>query len=198
VNNRGVVLFIEGETEIEFYKRLVPLLQKDQDTSRHIKVIYKNVKGLGNFKNKATNIFKNQILRNNPGTQYDVVLCYDTDVFEFSKKPPINWEEVEIAMKQIGANRVYHVKAKRSIEDWFLIDFEGVCRYLSLPVDTKISSGDGIDKIKNLFKRANRPYVKGSKIDRFIEQLDIDRIVKSVDKEIQPLRNLLGLKKRSK
>lgn len=42
------------------------------------------------------------------------------------KKPPVNWSKVIDMLKKLGAEEVFRVEAKSSIEDWFLYDIEGV------------------------------------------------------------------------
>ena len=80
-------------------------------------------------------------------------LCYDTDVFEFEQHPKINWLEVEKILNKNGAKKVIQIKAKKSIEDWFLCDTESIIRFPKLPSNTKVNGRNGQEKIKNLFKK---------------------------------------------
>lgn len=43
-----------------------------------------------------------------------VVLCYDTDVFEFGVHPPINRSKLEKDLIDKGASKVIHIKAKKA------------------------------------------------------------------------------------
>ena len=47
--------------------------------------------------------------------EFTIVLCSDTDVFDFAPKPPIKWDEVKKDLANSGAAKVIHVQAKRSI-----------------------------------------------------------------------------------
>lgn len=191
---RGILIYVEGDTEVAFYKAVVQNLKPGDTTSvMYPKIIFRNARGIGNFQNKAARVFKNQVLIDYPGIAFDVALCYDTDVFEYSSKPPINWGLVEADLISAGANRVYHIKAKKTIEDWFLLDYPGVLKYLRLPLDTRLPSGDGIHKIQSLFKKSNKVYVKGANLDGFIDQLDIVKIIDGISKELKPLIRGLSL-----
>ena len=57
-----------------------------------------------------------------------VFLCYDTDVFEFTQKPSINWKEVENKLHELGVSKIYHLSADKCIEDWFLLDLQGILK----------------------------------------------------------------------
>lgn len=194
MSTRGILFFVEGDTEIEFIKALVQCLQQQNPQfARSQRVIYRNAKGIRNFQNKVFRIFKNQILRDNPGIIFDVVLCYDTDAFEYARKPPVDWKLVEADLKRAGAHQVIHIKAKHSIEDWFLKDYSGILRFLRLSQDTPLPEGTGIQKLKSLFKRANNVYVKGSNLKGFIQQLDMNGIINEITRELKPLIQALEI-----
>ncbi len=194
---RGIVFFVEGDTEIEFFKALVQWLQlQEPQSGRSHRIIYRNVKGIKNFQNKIVRIFNNQILRDNPGITIDVVLCYDTDVFEYARKPPVDWNLVMADLKNAGANRVIHIKARYSIEDWFLKDYSGILTFLRLPQDTPLPGGTGIQKLKSLFKKANNVYIKGSNLKGFIQQLDMGKIINEITPELKPLIQALRMAQR--
>lgn len=86
--NKCLILFVEGDTEIEFYKKVVAHAQSLRSTNRfdtHIE--YCNVKGFGGFKSNMLRKLKNEIKRKyGEKCIYTVVLCSDTDVFDFSPK----------------------------------------------------------------------------------------------------------------
>lgn len=46
----------------------------------------------------------------------------------FSRRSPVDMEEVREQLIENGANEAEFIKANKSIEDWFLYDFEGVKR----------------------------------------------------------------------
>ena len=91
-----------------------------------------------------------------------------------SPKPPIKWNEVERDLRISGAADVIHIEARHSIEDWFLYDAEGIISFLRLSKKTKVIGKDGYDKLKRLYKQANKMYYKGMKSNGMISRLDID------------------------
>lgn len=193
--SKCLVLFIEGDTEIEFYKRLVSIIRENHSAGQlDTKIIYRNVKGIGGYKKEVTRIFKKDILVKYKSHTFVVALCRDTDVFEFAQKPKIRWGEVEKQLKEEGAKRVIHVQAVKAIEDWFLYDLEGVCKYLNIPL-TQPTGRTGYDKLSNLFKRANKTYIKGRMTKGFVENLDVSKIVNCIWEELSPICKTLGVKR---
>ncbi len=57
--NKGIAIFIEGETEIEFYKKLLKNIRPLCDDRKFnvSKVVTRNLKGIGNYKNRAYRVF---------------------------------------------------------------------------------------------------------------------------------------------
>lgn len=127
-----------------------------------------NVEGIGNFKTKLLAKLKNEVI---PKCQRKivVVLCYDTDVFEFNPHPPVNWKKLEENILFLGVMKVVHISVKHSIEDFFLKDLDGLCSYLNIKVPRSLSGEKGLDKIENLFKKVNRLYMKGHEVKDFIQ-----------------------------
>ncbi|HBF35931.1 MAG TPA: hypothetical protein DDW50_01265 [Firmicutes bacterium] len=189
---KGLIIFIEGDTEEAFYKKLVTQLHEYTPNKRFkmdtVKI--KNLKGIGNYKKKAARVVREMSL--NQDTKFSVALCYDTDVFDLSPKPPITWSDVERVLMEIGAEKVIHIKARHSIEDWFLLDKEGLCRYLRLPETTHIGNGTGIKIIEALFKKGHNVYIKGRTQD-FVDSLDVNKIMISICSELKSLCNELGI-----
>ena len=193
--SKCLVLFVEGDTEVEFYKRVISnARQKRADGRFDINIECKNVKGVGGFKNIALRKFLKEIKpKYGNECEFCVVLCRDTDVFELSPKPPINWKEVERTFNEIGVKNIIHIKAEHSIEDWFLADVDGIISFLRLPKKTKISGGSGYDKLKKLFKQANKMYYKGMKGSAMINRLNMDKILQAICTELEPLYKELGI-----
>ena len=193
--DKCLVLFVEGDTEVEFYKHVIAnARQKRESRKFDINIECKNVKGVGGFKSIALRKFVKEIRPRYGGKcEFSIALCRDTDVFELSAKPPINWEEVEREFYENGAKNVIHIKAKHSIEDWFLLDADGILSFLRLPQKTKISGGNGYEKLKKLFKLANKMYYKGMKSNGMVERLNIDKILQHIYTELEPLYRELGV-----
>ena len=190
--DKVVALFVEGPTEIEFYKAVVIKARELMDAPYECKIEYVDMKGIGNFKTNAIRQF-NYLKRKHSNKDIYVFLCIDQDAFEFSRKPPFNRTKLSQRLKTDGAKRVTYIVAKQSIEDWFLCDLEGVLNYLHLPATTKRPKGNGQDTLKLLFKKANKIYVKGSKTEGFIDKLHIMKILKMYCSSIKPLCQTLSL-----
>lgn len=191
--NTIVALFVEGPTEVEFYKAVISKVRSQMDTPFDCKIKYIDMKGIGNYKDTALRKF-NSLKNESKGKDILVFLCIDSDVFEFSKKPPLNKEKLKKALCAAGAKKVTYIIAKKSIEDWFLCDLPGVLDYLHLPSNTtRPSSKSGQEDLKKLFSKANKIYVKGNKTEGFIEKLDILKIINSICSSIKPLCSALKL-----
>ncbi len=195
--SKCLVLFVEGDTEVEFYKQVIANARKLHPAGKFDTYIeYRSVGGFGGFKNIALRKFIKEVKpKYDNDCEFTVVLCSDTDVFEFASKPPIKWNEVKKELEANGAKKVIHVQAKKSIEDWFLYDIEGILKFLRLAKNTKVSGKDGYDKLQRLYRRANKVYIKGNKSNGMIAHLDIDKIADAVKDQLNPLYKVLGVDK---
>ena len=195
--SKCLVLFVEGDTEVEFYKKVVANARKLHPMGRFdTNIDYRNVGGVGGFKSIALRKFKKQIKPNyEEDCEFTIVLCSDTDVFDFSPKPPIKWDEVKKELMDNGASEIIHVQAKRSIEDWFLYDLEGILRFLRLGKNIKASGKNGYDKLQSLYKKAHKVYYKGIQSNGMIDCLDIEKIANTVNDQLNPLYKALGVDK---
>lgn len=112
----------------------------------------------------------------------------------YSKKPPIDKNDVKKALLDAGAKKVEYLIAHKSIEDLFLYDSNGVLEYLGLPQSTKYPhQNSGQENLKILFSKANKVYVKGEKTEGLIEKLDITKILDKGCSTFKPLCNILDL-----
>lgn len=187
---KGLVVFVEGDTERVFYSRLIRhLIQTNPDREPVSVRLIQNVNGIGGFASKAAAKFENEIVRRYPRCSFGVAGCYDADVFELSPKPPVNWPRVRKELRASGAHRVIGVRADQSVEDWFLLDLPGICRFLGLPPDTSLSGKTGLERMKNLFRRVNRVYIKGSSASDLIAGLDLGLICTALGTHLTSLQN---------
>lgn len=193
--SKYVVIFVEGETEEELYKNyIIPLVRNSTLNKRlECEISIFNVRGFGGFKNDSIMKFK-KLKESNPNKEFIVALCYDTDVFEFASIPPINWNDVKSRMLKFGANEVIQVRARKSIEDWLLYDVTGICKWLRIKEPSKVNGKNGYEKIQSLFRKGNKIYVKGRKVSGLLERLDIQKIMNSTNKELEPLIEILKSK----
>lgn len=194
-----IVIYTEGETECEFYDKLLYELKTIYKIDRFDvdKIIKQCLKGITKFDKKLLKKFEYDIKTKYSEYEIIVFLCYDTDVFDFNAKPPVNWDDVDAKLKRLGAKEVYHIKAEKCIEDIFLIDTIGICKYLNIPQVKKVNGQNGVEKMKNLFMRGNRIYQKGFSCEGFINSLDISLILKEKQVVFKPLvQELLDTEKR--
>lgn len=195
--NKCLVLFVEGDTEVEFYKQVVANTRESHHIGRFdTNIEYRNVRGVGGFKSIALRKFVKEIKpKYEDDCEFTVVLCSDTDVFEFASKPPIKWNDIKKDLEDNGASKIIHVQAKRSIEDWFLYDTDGILGFLRLNKNTKLSGKNRYDKLQRLYKQANKVYYKGIKSNGMIGRLDIEKIADAVKDQLNPLYKALGVDK---
>lgn len=63
--NKCLILFVEGDTEVEFYKKVVSNARKHHPVGRFdTNIEFKNVRGVGGFKNIALRKFIKEIKPN--------------------------------------------------------------------------------------------------------------------------------------
>lgn len=183
MSNRIITCFYtEGATDEVFYDKLLQHFRKYSISKKFFvsKVEKCNIKGIAKFQSKLLRKFKSEILplKKDKTDKIYVFLCYDEDVFELvSKKPPIDRKRLEKDLKAAGANKVLHIVAKNSIEDIFLTDSKGVLASLNLKsTDFASLTGSGYQKMKVLYRKANKIYQKGENVEEFVEKLNMDII----------------------
>ncbi len=190
-----VLIFVEGDTEVEFYKRLISHLRLKVGGRLSCEVKIQNIKGVGNYQSIAKRIFEKKIKIDYPSNSYlyKIFLSYDTDVFEFSKKPAVQWESVISMFKSTGADDVTEIQAIRSIEDWFLYDQEGIRAFLKLSKQLELSEFKGLPGLRKLFHIANKTYIKGTKSAELVNSLDMNKIFPKICHQIQPICKAIGI-----
>lgn len=190
-----MLIVTEGETDEEFYKKLL----------NHIKVISKVprfpfnsidfvcAKGIGNLQNKIVNIIRSRLFNSEETieTEKTIVLCYDLDVFEYNQNPPIDREQVIKDIKSLGKCKIIKIEAKNMIEDYFLIDFEGIRKYLRLKPNYRLKLS-GYEGLKKMFRDGGKTYFKGEKVEGFIEKLNLGKIFSEIKSEIKDFCLALG------
>lgn len=189
--NKIIVLFVEGQSEEVFYSKLCRQLQENKGTSD--KIVIRDLKGIGNYEFKAYAILKNEILPKFKDVDIFVFCCYDTDVFDipFQAKPPISWKNIEKRIKSLGFHKVYHIKAVKSIEDWFLIDSKSLLQFLKLKGPQKVKGNSGFERICFLFKKSNKVYQKGYNVSNFVDKFDYELLVEELKNELKELKSTL-------
>ena len=190
-----VLIFVEGDTEVDFYNKIKEHLRLMLGGKFLCEVKVHNLKGVGQYQNIAQRIFEKKIKVTYPEGEYryKIFLCYDTDVFEFAKKPPVNWSKVIDMLKKLGAEEVFRVEAKSSIEDWFLYDIEGVRTFLKIPKKQKLIGYNGQIGLKQLFLKANKTYIKGIRSAGLVDALDMSVIFPKICEQINVICEAVGM-----
>ena len=195
--SRKILIYVEGETDKTFYQCLKQVIREDLFDGKFQSEVPApvNLAGIGNVKKKLIGKFKAERKKDeNKGKELNVVICYDRDVFltgESQKKPPVNWEKLKEELIKEGAASVGLISAKECIEDWFAIDEMGIRKYLRLPQKcTYVKSKNG-NVINNLYKKANKTYLKGGNASELIKSLDIRKIFEVIKEDVQPLLDVL-------
>ena len=65
-HKKSLIIFVEGATEEEFYKKLLNNLKAGIDGNRfpYDKISFKNMEGVSHFGNKAVRFFRNECKKN--------------------------------------------------------------------------------------------------------------------------------------
>jgi len=191
-----VCFYTEGATDEVFYNNLLNYFRQLSRSRRFsVECVKKsNIKGIGKFESKLLRKFKNEILPYKKNEQYELIvfLCYDKDVFDFNRQPPIDRKKLEQNLLNAGADKVIHIVAEHSIEDIFLTDEETIIKTLKLKrKDLNNVSGTGYERLKKLYKGAKRIYYKGEKVEDFVEKLDMQKICCTHCSLFQPICDVM-------
>ena len=188
--NKCIILFVEGQTEVEFYNKIISYIKEQLPNKKfNAKIDCINIEGVCGFKKEALKKFKKEIQIKYKNHKFIIFCCLDSDVFEGSQQPPINLNKIQKDLKTNGADEVFIIQAVHTIEDWFLLDSESILLFLKLKPTTNINGKNGLEKIKNIYKKANKTYLKGGNTKGFIEKLNINKIIqnKEVKEKLKPL-----------
>ena len=77
------------------------------------------------------------------------------------------------------------------IEDWLIFDLDGICSALKIKKPGKLDAISGHEKMKKLFKNANRVYQKGFSMKDFIPKLSMQKITTGVYTTLSCLKDSL-------
>ena len=179
---RLLLMITEGPTDEEFYKKVIDIVRKKNNCSKfnfdEIKYMCSN--GIGNMHKNMLSKFKFE-------------LCDDKDVFKQNNtNPPINRTKMKEDFEKYGANKIIEIIADNMIEDFFLLDIEGIKKYLKVKKNYKNSSKKSLELLKQIFKDGSRVYSKGTKATGLISSLDMPFILGKICSQIKPLCDELG------
>lgn len=194
---RLLLMITEGPTDEEFYKKVIEIVRKKNNCSKfnfdEIKYMCSN--GIGNMHKNMLSKFKFELCEDKEYGNYEkiVCFCYDKDVFKQNNtNPPINRTKMKEDFEKYGANKIIEIIADNMIEDFFLLDIEGIKKYLKVKKNYKNSSKKSLELLKQIFKDGSRVYSKGTKATGLISSLDMPFILVKICSQIKPLCDELG------
>ena len=150
---RLLLMITEGPTDEEFYKKVIEIVRKKNNCSKfnfdEIKYMCSN--GIGNMHKNMLSKFKFELCEDKEYGNYEkiVCFCYDKDVFKQNNtNPPINRTKMKEYFEKYGANKIIEIIADNMIEDFFLLDIEGIKKYLKVKKNYVEKDGDITIKLK--------------------------------------------------
>ncbi len=191
-----MVIFVEGDTDIVLFGRLIAYYRKVSTTPVHSCEI-QNLKGVSRYaSSKFVGKLQGEIIpkAEKKGEKVYAVCCsYDTDVFEDEESPIVDWKKIKKSILRLGIEQFCTVDVKSTIEDWLLDDLEGLCSFLKLKeVPRNIKGNNGYAEILALFKRCGKFYTKGLSIEDFIDAISIEKIRNARKAALADLESVLN------
>jgi hypothetical protein len=122
--------------------------------------------------------FKSSCKQEFKGISWTVFLCYDTDSHsrDISKFYEGDWKKLRDKLKGRGVC-IVDLAARAMIEDIFLLDSEGICRFLEVIPQSIPKTGNAKKSLKDFFRKNGRTYHEGERAKDLIWSLDKDKII---------------------
>lgn len=73
-------------------------------------------------------------------------------------------------------------------------DLEGICKWLKIRTPKKITGKNGYEKLKKLFNDNDKVYVKGKKVEGLLTHIDVKKIIKKLEKELDVFYKIFDIK----
>lgn len=208
----GYAFILEGDTEKIFYKILLEywcnqvgaVLERSVDEILPDVVYWLKINGkqkLLKFHvvNTVTQMpragawFNNNCISKYAGIQHQwyAFLCYDKDDYkeDVSKFYEGDWDILRRSLK--NAEQVVDMTAAADIEDIFLQDLEGVCRFIGIDIPSEVVGKKGKVKLKKLFRQGGKTYHEGKRAELLIRSLDMERIIASKIVAFDVMKNII-------
>ncbi len=183
-NKRAVLFLYEGDTEKEFYDKIFKMhLPKTFKAG----IVKSNLKGCGsNVNNKVRGKIK-RFLFETTKKGYDkinVIIAHDREGTRDECQSSLN---ISLLNKEFIKNKsrivsINEILATQDLESWLFLDLEGI--YVNLRVPTaeknmnKFSNVEATNNrvLSQLFRRYNKHYQKGERVENFLNGLDLNKI----------------------
>jgi len=196
-NPNSILLLYEGDTEEEFYKRIVD----NTVPKRRIRISYDNLKGITTNINRKIlhKIYKH--LQNNINEHRIFVFVAIDREGDKSCESPLDINEI-INTISVDTNRiqeVFEIIATQDIESWFFIDIDGIYKYLKVPKNKrnprKYSNYESYNNrdLSNLFRRYKRIYSKGHSDTGLLGSLDLKKIYNNCPELQEGIEKMISL-----
>lgn len=197
MNPNSILLLYEGDTEGEFYRRVIRLRIPD----RKIRITYDNLKGITtNINKKVLGKILKHLSNNKHENRINVFVAIDREGDRTIESPlDIAKLMATLAEETNRVAEVIEIIATQDIESWFFIDIEGIYSYLKVPVTqrnpAKYQNTEAFNNrnLSNLFRAYNRVYMKGKSVADFVEHLDMDKIYNECQELREGIEKMLSL-----
>lgn len=209
---KGIAFILEGATEKVFYRSFLQWLAENNEGCSFDKIENMDIGEIA-FEWKSGNesvlikfnivgavtqvIHSGKWFANTCAKKYkipwQVFLCYDTDSpdKDISKFYEDDWKLLRDELKKAKAKEIVDLAASADIEDVMLVDLEGICKYLGIPVPTELKGRKGKAKMKALYRSCGNTYHEGEKSADMVESLDFHKIIDEGPVRLDVLRDSL-------
>lgn len=169
--NKCLHIFVEGMTDKIFIENLINSLfenAKKKKLKKHELCVY-SLDGICKAESIILDVLDN-IKNKNENT---ICLIYDTDAFEYSKKPPISVNRIQRLVNENGFSQFISIPIVHNIEDIIIFSKKEILFFLDLPKDYTIPKNlTGLEALKKMYKQAGKFYIKGNKAEDLFKELD--------------------------
>lgn len=191
IHKEVALIFVEGDTEVEFYKKLAEL---------YLRGVPKAIVNLHGIHNVHRNVLgkTEAFLHQHRDITVRIYCCIDRESRDHN--PPLDIVELRTTLKErkdfkrvLSADAII---ATQMIESWLFYDIDGIHKFLKVPHSsrnsTKFTPPEKFTHLdlSKLFARFNKVYIKGRKCANFINNLDIGKIYRNC-KELSVGLNLI-------
>lgn len=179
---KKLVLLYEGDTELEFYRRLLQIVRVIK--RKDFLFGKKNLRSSSGINHRVREQLSEVIYKNKDKNHSLVVLIvHDRDGGK-EKESSLNLEKIRSEF-QIDKNNVKHIMeivATKHLESWFFYDLDGIYDFAGVPVKkrnyTKYSNphSQGHSVVSAICRSNGKDYQKGKRASELIEKLNLEKI----------------------